>query len=158
MADQDTGPFEPIEGISLQKYARVAVELHRTPQEKMDETATSLGIPAGRLQAIAEGWNKRMTEHPEVVQKYSELYQLGMREAGIKAPEITLEQYAEILKEAGKRPLEQVLPEYGLNTQTFALVSGTWIDKMAKDTTIAAKLAQLMGGPPPPDASPTLQT
>jgi hypothetical protein len=147
--EQESGPYAPIEGISLEKYARVAVELHRTPSEKMDETAEAMGVPAGRLQAIADGWNQRMAKHPEVVQRYSALYQQGMRDAGIEAPEITLEQYAEILKEAGKRPLAEVLPAYGLNVQTFALVSGQWIDRMAADASIAAKLAGLMGGTPP---------
>lgn len=144
--EHESGPYAPIEGISLEKYARAAVELHRVPQERMDAAAEALGIPAGRLQAISEGWNKRMTEHPEVVQRYSALYQQGMRDAGIEAPEITLEQYAEILREAGKRPLAEVLPASGLNLQTFALVSGQWIDRMAADTTIAARLATLMGG------------
>ncbi|MGH2692379.1 MAG: hypothetical protein ACRDHM_07720, partial [Actinomycetota bacterium] len=68
---------------------------------------------------------------------------------GIEAPEITLEQYAEILREAGKRPLAEVLPAYALNLQTFALVSGQWIDRMAADTSIAARLATLLGGQPP---------
>jgi hypothetical protein len=147
MAEPESGPYAPIEGISLEKYARVAVELHRVRADQMDEKAHELGIPEGRLQAISEGWNQRMAEHPEVVQRYSALYQQGMRDAGIEAPEITLEQYAEILKESGKRPLAEVLPAYGLNVQTFALVSGQWIDRMAADATIAARLAALMGGP-----------
>lgn len=146
--------FAPVEGITLEVYARVAVELHGLPPERMDAAAQAHGIPSGRLQAVAEGWNKRMAQHPEVVQRYSALYQQGMRDAGIEAPEITLEQYAEILREAGKRPLEEVLPAYGLNVQTFALVSGQWIDRMRTDTTIAARLAGLLapagsGGPGP---------
>jgi hypothetical protein len=45
-----------------------------------------------------------------------------MHGAGIQAPDITLEQRAEILRESGKRPLAEVLPAYGLTLQTFALV------------------------------------
>ncbi|MGH2710792.1 MAG: hypothetical protein ACRDH9_06280 [Actinomycetota bacterium] len=152
MAEPDSGPYEPIEGISLEKYARVAVELHRTTQEKMDEAAEALGIPAGRLTAIAEGWNKRMTDHPEVVHKYSELYQKGMKDAGIEAPDISIEQYADILRQGRTRPITEILPEFGLNMQTFAMVSGQWIEKMSGDPQIAAKLAGLMGDVQQPPA------
>lgn len=153
MAEPDSEPYEPIEGISLEKYARVAVELHRTPSEKMDETAEAMGIPAGRLTAIAEGWNARMVQYPEVVTRYSELYQQGMKDAGIEAPDISLEQYADILKQGRTRPINEILPEFGLNMQTFAMVSGQWIEKMSADTTLAAKLAELLGGPQQPPAS-----
>jgi hypothetical protein len=136
--------FAPVEGVSLEVYTRAAVELHGLSPDEMNTAAEAHGIPKGRLQAVAEGWNKRMTEHPEVVQRYSALYQQAMRDAGIKAPEITLEQYAEILREAGTRPLEEVLPAFGLNVQTFALVSGQWIERMRTDTTIAAQLAALL--------------
>jgi hypothetical protein len=70
-----------------------------------------------------------------------------MREAGIVAPEITLEQYADILRRSRETPLEQVLPEFGLNLQTFALVSGTWGERMQTDVSLAVRLAELLGGP-----------
>jgi hypothetical protein len=108
--------------------------------------AESRGIPKGRLQAIAEEWNRRMSSSPEVVQEYSDLYQEAMREAGIEAPDITLEQYADILRRSGSESLEKVLPEYGLNVQTFALVSGTWVEKMRTDPSIAARLGEILGG------------
>ena len=121
--------------------------LHGLAREDAEETARAHGIPAGRLQQIAEEWNRRMTAHPEVVQRYSALYQEAMREAGIVAPEITLEQYADILRRSRETPLEQVLPEFGLNLQTFALVSGRWGERMQADVSLAMRLAELLGGP-----------
>jgi hypothetical protein len=72
-----------------------------------------------------------------------------MKDAGIEAPDITLEQYADILTQGRTRPINEILPEFGLNMQTFAMVSGEWIDKMAKDPAMAARLAELMGATPP---------
>ena len=135
-----------MEGITLRHYARVAVELHRVPPEQMEATAEGHGIPKGRLQAIAEEWNRRMQADPQVVQRYSDLYQEGMREAGIVAPEITLEQYADIIIRSKTTPLEQVLPEFGLTIQTFALVSGTWGERLQADPSLAARLGEILGG------------
>ena len=147
IGEDETGPYAPVEGVTLEQYTKAAVALHGLAEEDAEETARAHGIPAGRLQQIAEEWNRRMTAHPEVVQRYSALYQEAMREAGIVAPEITLEQYADILRRSRETPLEQVLPEFGLNLQTFALVSGSWGERMQADVSLAVRLAELLGGP-----------
>ena len=144
----DQPALDEVEGITLEKYARVAVELHRVPSERWDATAEEHGIPAGRLQAISEEWNRRMQADPQVVRAYSDLYQKAMKEAGVEAPDITLEQYAEILRKSKTVPLDQVLPEFGLTLQTFALVSGGWGEKMIADPALAARLAEMLGSEP----------
>ena len=144
--EQESGSFAPVEGISLRRYARVAVELHRVTPEQMEATAEAHGIPKGRLQAIAEEWNRRMQADPQVVQRYSELYQEGMREAGIEAPDISLEQYADILVKSKTAPLQEVLSEFGLTIQTFALVSGQMGERLQADPSLAAKLGEILGG------------
>ena len=124
-----------VEGVSLERYAEVAVALHAADPEEADAIAQRHGIPAGTgIQAIAEGWNQRFVQQPELVQRYSDLYQQAMRKAGIQAPDITLEQYAEILKSgASGDAFLLVLQRFGLTLQTFAMVSQGWIDKMAAD-------------------------
>ncbi|HEX9823538.1 MAG TPA: hypothetical protein VGB51_03975 [Actinomycetota bacterium] len=146
----DADPFEPVEGVTLERYARAAVAFHRAGADRSAEDVETLavanGIPAGRINAIAEAWNGRMTEHPEVVTRYSELYQQAMRDAGIEAPDISLEQYAELLRRQGSgEPVADVLKAFGLDLQTFALVSQHWIDEMQSDPSLAMRLAELMG-------------
>ncbi|MGH2685731.1 MAG: hypothetical protein ACRDJP_09730 [Actinomycetota bacterium] len=159
MTDQDAGgPEAPIEGVSLERFAEVAVALHGATPEEVETRAQEQGIPPGRFTAISEAWNRRFAEHPELVRRYSDLYQQAMREAGIRAPDISLEQYAEILRSqaSGDRFLE-VLERFGLNLQTFALVSQGWIDKISADPSLAMRLATLMQHPhPPADQPPTL--
>jgi hypothetical protein len=147
-------PYAPVEGVSLEQYTEAAVAMHADPSpEAMEAAAVAHGIPAGRHLAIGEEWNRRIIQHPEMVQRYHELYQAAMHKAGIVAPEITLEQYADILRRQGAgEPQQEVLASFGLTLQTFALVSQGWIDKMATDPSLAMKLGQLMStaGPPTP--------
>jgi hypothetical protein len=155
VSDQE-GPEAPIEGVSLERYAEVAVALHgASSPEEVETRARALGIPAGRIKAIGEGWNQRFALHPELVRRYSDLYQKAMRDAGIRAPDVSLEQYAEILSSqtSGEQFLE-VLKRFGLNLQTFALVSQGWIDKMSADPSLAMRLASLMGQSHPPHEPP----
>lgn len=146
MSDE-TDPLEPVEGVTLERYAEAAVAFHRASGDEIESLAVANSIPAGRIDAIAEVWNRRMTEHPEVVTRYSELYQQALRKAGIEAPDISFEQYVEILRRQTKgEPIAEVLGAFGLDLQTFALVSQHWIDEMQKDSSLAARLGELLGG------------
>jgi len=145
--DISSDPYAPVEGVSLEQYTKAAVAGFGLDAAQAEEAAQAQGIPAGRMLAIGEEWSRRMTKHPEVVFKYNALYQAAMKEAGVVAPDITLEQYAEILKRGKETPLEQLLPEFGLNLQTWALVSGSWGERMMADTSLAVRFAQLLGAP-----------
>jgi len=149
---------DAVEGVTLEQYAKAAVAMHGASEDEIEERAQENGIPAGRLNAIAEEWNRRFTEDPSLVHRYSALYQEAMREAGITAPDITLEQYAEILQAQQRgESVTEVLTRFGLNLQTFALVSQGWIDRMAADPSIAMRLGQLLGQQQPPPGQPPLQ-
>ena len=140
-------PGALVEGVSLEQFAKAAVAMFGLSGPAVEDAAQAHGIPAGRVQAISEEWNRRFMAQPELVQQYNALYQQAMKDAGILAPEISLEQYADILRKAKETPLEQVLPEFGLNMQTFALVSGGWGERLMADTSLASRLAELLGGP-----------
>lgn len=142
--EKASDPSDEVEGVSLEQYARVAVELHRDPDLDPDAVAQAHGIPAGRFKAVSEEWGRRLSAGPEVVQRYNAAYQAAMKDAGIEAPDITLQQYADILRRSRSTPLEEVLPEFGLTLQTFALVSGRWGERMMSDTALAARLAELL--------------
>jgi hypothetical protein len=145
--DSSSDPYAPVEGVSLEQYTKAAVAVFDLDDAKAEEAAQAHGIPAGRMLAIGEEWNRRMTTNPEMVHKYNALYQQAMKDAGIVAPDITLEQYAEILTRGKETPLEQLLPEFGLNMQTWALVSGSWGERMMADPSLAVRFAQLLGVP-----------
>lgn len=140
-------PSAPVEGISLEQFANAAVAMFGQSGEEVEATAQAHGIPAGRVQAISEEWNRRFMAHPELVQEYNALYQQAMREQGVEAPDISLEQYADILIRSRETPLEQVLPDFGLNMQTFALISGTWGERLMADPSLAARFGQILAPP-----------
>ena len=148
MTDQSSSdPNAPVEGVSLEQYTKAAVAIFGLGEEEAEAAARDHGIPAGRMLPIGEEWSRRMTANPELVHRYNALYQEGMKEAGVVAPDITLEQYAEILKRGSETPLEKLLPEFGLNLQTWALVLGSWGERMMADPSLALRFAQLMGAP-----------
>jgi hypothetical protein len=140
-------PYAPVEGVSLERYTKAAVAVFGLEDAKADEVAQAQGIPAGRMFAIGEEWSRRMTTNPDMVQKYNALYQQAMKDAGVVAPDITLEQYAEILRRGRETPLDELLAEFGLNLQTWALVSGSWGERLMADPSLAVRLAQLLGAP-----------
>ncbi|HYH27370.1 MAG TPA: hypothetical protein VEA19_01180 [Actinomycetota bacterium] len=141
-----SGNFEPVEGVTLEKYAEVAAALTgATTEEEVEERAAARGFPAGRYAAIAEVWNQRVFGIPEVGAKYSELYLSQLRAQGIQPPEITLEQFAELLRRQGSgAPSGDVLAEFGLTPQTYALVSQEWARKMMSDPNVAMRIGQLL--------------
>ena len=147
MTDQSSDPYAPVEGVSLEQYTNAAVAVFGLDEAEAEEAAQAHGIPAGRMLAIGEEWTRRMTANPEMVQRYNALYQQAMKDAGVVAPDITLEQYAEILRRGRETPLDALLPEFGLNLQTWALVSGSWGERLMADPTLAVRLAQLLGAP-----------
>jgi hypothetical protein len=147
-----TDPFDPVEGVTLERYTELAVALYGvTADEEIETRAQAHGVPPGRFKAVAEGWNRRMAEHPEVVQRYSSLYQQALKDAGVEAPDITLEQYAEILRRQSQgQPVTEVLSDFGLDLRTFALVSQRWIDEMAADPSLAVRFVGLLQEPTSP--------
>lgn len=132
---------EPIEGVTLETFTKAAVAMHGAPPETWDAIAERFGIPAGRYQAIGEAWTARMGTDMALVNRYNELYQAAMVEAGITAPEITMEQYVDLIKTGGPTP--ENLARYGLDMQQFSMVSHRWTQAMGADVGLAQKFAQL---------------
>jgi hypothetical protein len=149
------GDQDDVEGVTLEQYARVAVALFGAKEEEVEERAVANGIPPGRMSAIAEEWNRRLAEDRSLWGSYNDHYQAAMREAGITAPEITLEQYAEILgaQQRGE-PMEEVLERFGLTMQTYSMVSQEWAGRLISDMSIAMRLGQLLSEAHPPHRPP----
>jgi hypothetical protein len=146
---------DAVEGVTLEHYAKVAVALFGATEEEVEERAQANGIPPGRMTAIAQEWNRRLAEDRSLWGAYNDHYQAAMREAGITAPEITIEQYAEILSSQQRgEPMQEVLARFGLNMQTFSMVSQTWAKRLVTDWSLAMRLGQLLSHHHPPEQPP----
>lgn len=69
--------WEPIEGITLDKYAEISAGLLKngvTGVENVNNYAESLGVPKGAWQAVQTGWVAKMGQHMAVRTRYGNLY------------------------------------------------------------------------------------
>jgi hypothetical protein len=140
---------ETVEGLTLEQYARLAVALHRVDESEWDAVAATFGVGPGRVTALGEAWQAKLTADPSLAIAYNDLYQRAMVEAGITAPEVSLEQYADMLRSGGPTP--EVLAKYGIDVQQFSMISHRMGQAMMADVGLAQRFAQLMmpqGGQP----------
>lgn len=69
--------WAPIEGVSLDQYAKISAGLVRDGVagiEAVEAYAESHGVPSGKWQAVQTGWVARMGQHMEVRTRYGNLY------------------------------------------------------------------------------------
>lgn len=138
--------FAPVEGVTLETYARLAVQLAgKDDRAQLEALAAQHGVPPGRFDAISAVWSERVMGNREVGLRYTELFQAATKEAGIEAPDLSLEQYAAILSEmqAGK-PMHEVCEGKGLTVQQFSMASQAWAEKLMANPMLGVQLAQLM--------------
>lgn len=72
--------FEPIEGISLEQYARVAKigsTQGVTDEAGMAAVAEAEGLDAAAWSAAAKGWTERMTQNMAIGQTFHKYYSAG---------------------------------------------------------------------------------
>jgi hypothetical protein len=133
---------DTIEGLTLEQYARLAVALHGAPEAEWDAVAARFGVGPGRVAALGEAWQAKLTATPALAIAYNDHYQRAMVEAGITAPEVTIEQYADMLRSGG--PTEAVLAKYAIDVQQFSMISQRMIQAMAADPGLAERFARMM--------------
>jgi hypothetical protein len=76
--DPNDPVFEPIEGISLERYAELCAGLVKNnvaTEESAHAWVESQGVAPGSWKAVSEGWNKRMGEKPALAMRYNDLFQ-----------------------------------------------------------------------------------
>jgi hypothetical protein len=76
--------MEPIEGISLERYAQLSagrVKHNIATDEQLAEWLKSEGVTAAAYEAATTGWTQRMTQQPAVAIRYSTLFQQAQASA-----------------------------------------------------------------------------
>lgn len=72
----DEPTMQPVEGISLQRYAELAVGMQTMGNDPAAQTAYAEqnGVPQGRYMPIAEEWARRMQADPRINRRFNELW------------------------------------------------------------------------------------
>ncbi len=136
---------DTVEGLSLERFTEMAVALTDKSREEQEAIAQSYGLAPGRLQAVVDAWTARMSD-PQTLNRYHELYQQELVEAGVQRPEVTLEQYAAMMKAmSGGTSVQDVCMQNGITVQQWAMVAQHWGSQMMADPSLAVRFAQLMG-------------
>ncbi len=76
MSDNDPD-FAPIEGVDLESYAKATATVAKagaTTGEEAAKVAEGAGIPAGKWQAVSDGWVARMSQSMAVRTQFGSLY------------------------------------------------------------------------------------
>lgn len=75
--DPNDPAFEPIHGVTLDRYAELSAALTRqnlAGPDQVDAWMASQGVPAGRWQEVNRGWAERMAGNAQVRNRYSVLF------------------------------------------------------------------------------------
>ena len=132
---------DTVEGLNLEQYSKLAVALNGVPEAEWDAVAAKFGVGPGKVVSMGAAWQQKMTGNPQLAIEYNAHYQQAMIEAGITAPEVTLEQYAELVKTG---PDQATLDKYGIDLQQFSMISQRMGERMMADMGLAQQFAQLM--------------
>ena len=75
--DMSQPQWEPIQGITLDKYAEIMAKIAKSGvvgPEAVFKFAESMGVPEGQWGAIQAGWQARMGQHADVRNRFGVLY------------------------------------------------------------------------------------
>jgi hypothetical protein len=141
--DPNAPELAPIEGVTLEQYAEVAVGMQGlSPDDDagMRAYAESHGIAPGTWDAVRDGWNARFEKSPDLVLHWGDVYRQALAKGGTERPDITYEQYVTITAKRNKGvPLDDIYAEFDLTVATFALVSDYWVGELTKDPQLGAR-------------------
>jgi hypothetical protein len=78
--DPNDPAFEPIHGISLDRYAQLTAALAKQNLagiEQVEAWMTAQGVPEGKWAEVNQGWTGRMAGNAQVRNRYGVLYSQG---------------------------------------------------------------------------------
>lgn len=138
--------FEPIAGVSLEKYAELCGLMSKTQPEETDkhaEIAAQNGVSNENWEVAKEGWTKMMMDptHALAIQQvFMPIYQKTVESMQDGEP-ISLDQYAEIKaamifekdEYGNKVDPNIILGRYGYQITQWGTIETYWTSRVAKD-------------------------
>lgn len=151
-----TGTFEPIAGVSLEKYAELCAKMANTPNddEAFADVAEQNGVSRDNWKSARTGWNARMEDPSnagKVAIAYMPLYQDALAKYGGEVASATFEEYIEMsaminsdLKGPNARPkdLDAMYARFNINPQKWSQISTHWVGKLTTDPLLGADYAE----------------
>jgi hypothetical protein len=122
-------PYEPIHGISLERYAELSADVAETQDpEKQAEIVGRLGVARADWEAAKAGWTARMQDMSlmgQVAMRYMPLYQAALAKKS-PAPQVTFEDYVAMSGAAAVLGYEGMLAHYKLSQSQWTQMAGHW--------------------------------
>jgi hypothetical protein len=153
-----SSPWDPINGISLERYAELGAEVadHTNDPEAQARVVGALGVSRADWEAAQKGWTARMQDMAlmgQVATRFMPLYQAALaKKKG--SVEVSYDDWVTLNAAVRAYGVERGLATYGLDMATWAQLSGTWNGRMAANMmqfasfhpTVDAEAQRLRGG------------
>lgn len=155
-----SNPFDPIAGISLERYAELGAEVadHPGDPEAQARIVEGLGVPRASWEAAISGWTARMQDMAlmgQVATAYMPLYQAALaKKKG--SLDVSYEDWISLNAAVQAYGLERALATYGLDMAAWTQIAGTWNTRMSQNMaayaqfhpTVAAAAQSIRAGAP----------
>jgi hypothetical protein len=140
-------PLAPVAGVSLQKYAELAVKMRSAGNDRQAcaKIAEEDGIDRASWECATIEWGKRLSSEATrgaVVSVYYRHYQRALLRFGGTSPSATFDAYVEMsamirtdTEEPHKRPadVKSMCAAYGIDGDKWAEISRYWTTKLTHD-------------------------
>jgi hypothetical protein len=153
-------PYEPINGISLERYAELGAEVadHTHDPEAQARIVEGLGVSRADWEAAQKGWTARMQDMSlmgQVATAFMPLYQAALaKKKG--TVEVSYDDWVALNAASQAYGLERMLATYGLDMAAWTQIAGTWNTRMSQNMmqfqsfhpTVAAEAQRIRAGAP----------
>lgn len=136
-------PMAPISGVSLEKYATLAVAMAETGEDTAAQVAIAAehGVDEASWNAARDGWTARMQDPSnggKVAHAFVPLYSAAQAAKRGGAEPATLEVYAEVVAaysfekgpDGSQLPVPDALARHGLTSAQWNEITGYWTPKV----------------------------
>lgn len=128
--------YEPIAGISLERYAELGAEVsHTQDKDEQARLVEGLGVPRASWEAAVQGWTQRMQDMSnmgQIATQYMSLYQAALSKKQGKV-EVSFEDYVAMEAAIQVFGYEGMIAHYGLDQGTWTMIAGHWTQQFAMD-------------------------
>lgn len=153
-----SGPYDPIAGISLERYAELGAEVadHTHDPEAQARIVEGLGVSRADWEAAQKGWTARMQDMAlmgQVATAFMPLYQAALaKKKG--SVEVAYDDWVALNAAVQAYGLERALATYGLDMAAWTQIAGAWNAKMGANMmqfqsfhpTVAAEAQRIRAG------------